>query len=877
LKKIGIFSPWQFGFGSKNIESGNTESPREYLPGSWYPGEVPGDINLSLLKQGMIPDPHFGDNGRKSEWITEKDWWYRTSFPNPGKAGTPIDLTFDYLDGIALIFLNGQNIGRGENAFHSHRFKAENLLNQGKNELLVCFPSINGILGGPREDDRAGWKKRRVLIRKPQFSFGWDWSLPLPSIGMGTVSLETHCDLKFTKVTHKTSNSGRIDFFFEVTPAVKESGYTIRIAVESPDSSAVERELSPQGYCSHISMTMPEVKLWYPADYGEQPLYRYRVELVAGDSVVDSRNDFFVFREIGIREEPFETGSHEGFSFLLEINSIPVFCKGSNWVPLSFQPFLAGREKYRFYLEKAAEAGFNMLRVWGGGIYEDDFFYEECARLGIMVWQDFMFASSGYPARAYSDNIIREAEYQLNRLRGKVILWCGCNEDVYSWSHPFDQQPDLWRGGSEDTSEKKQSAEGSVSIGKQTDELSPGERGELVNRLVEDPFLYSMLLRGLTGKVSPETPYIRSSPASYEDGGNEPHSGNSHLSSWKYALFTSPEHPENFRDHFKTICSFDSEFCVQGPCSLESFRKFMPKEHLWPPDEVWTYHIQRGHANIPHHEQTLAIAGGIFGPIEDLETYIKHGQTAHAEMTRVEYEYARYDWPKSGGTMSWMFNDCWPTANWSVIDFYRNPKPSYYAAKRACAPVLPIIAARDGIIRFAVSNNTNAACYAQVEFGQSSLNELSWQGMKCQIEVEPGSTTEIYRKDLSEYSLSSEDFLLLKVEIENQDNNSKIPAVSWFPSWRDVPWPDPGLSLTKVHSSRTERGNWRSLLKIETRNYARFIHIKYQNDKNNGSTWFSDNYFDMVPNSSKLISVITPEKPGKADSFRVGWWGDWLR
>ena len=152
----------------------------------------------------------------------------------------------------------------------------------------------------------------------------------------------------------------------------------------------------------------------------------------------------------------------------------------------------------------------------------------------------------------------------------------------------------------------------------------------------------------------------------------------------------------------------NSEFCIQGPCDARTLRRFLTPGHQWPPDALWTYHIQRGHSDYPHHDQTIMFGEALFGPVESLESYVKHGQAVHAEMMRAEFESARRDRPNNGGTMMWMFNDCWPTSNWSIIDYDRRPKPAYYAARRACATWLPIVFERAGRIEFFLSNDGRA-------------------------------------------------------------------------------------------------------------------------------------------------------------------------
>ena len=213
-----------------------------------------------------------------------------------------------------------------------------------------------------------------------------------------------------------------------------------------------------------------------------------------GGVVTDVRKGKFGLRETRIRENPFTREAGLGYSFEMLINNEQIFCKGSNWIPMEIWPASIRPEKYRFYLEKAKEANFNMIRVWGGGIYEKDLFYEICDELGLMVWQDFMFASAGFPATKLMDEIIPEAKFQISRLKNhpSIVLWCGTNEDVNSWKHPKDIKAD-----------------------DQSDILEKKENGKWkVDRVKEDEILYTMILRGLVGRYAQDVPYIESSPTS---------------------------------------------------------------------------------------------------------------------------------------------------------------------------------------------------------------------------------------------------------------------------------------------------------------------------------------------------------------------------
>lgn len=814
----------------------------------WLDISVPGDVNAALVAAGRMPDPHIADNARGCYWVTAKEWWYRLEFQAPSIPSlTREDLCLDGLDGHVDVYLNSAKIGHTENAFRGYRFDVTDLIRRDQpNVLLMRFRSIDQVLRGPRTDELAGWGNWRALMRKPQFSFGWDWALPLPSIGIaGSVSLERHKGHRLVDVSVEPKICGRLDFKFEVTRATREAGYELAVRVRGHGEDQ-QKKLDLRSVFSHASLTIEDPKLWWPNGMGEQPLYDYEVDLIVAGEVVDSRKGRIGIREVRIVEEPFTEDAGRGISFWIEINGRRAFCKGGNWIPMELWPAQATDEQYRFYLEKTAEANFNMQRVWGGGIYERDIFYDLCDELGIMVWQDFMFASTGYPLDILRDEITAEADYQLRRLRNhsSIVIWCGINEDVFSWGLP----------------------KGAPLAS--TDEIVPETNAERlqVDRLRDDPRIYTMILRGLTSKLGLGVPYIESSPQSYEDAGNALESGNSHQSCWKYALFETDGHPERYRDHFERVCSFDSEFCIQGPCDESTLRKFLTDEHTWPPDDVWTYHIQRGHKNLTHWEQTMMIAGGIFGPIDSLQQYVKYGQATHVEQMRSEFESARRDRPNNGGTMMWMYNDCWPTSNWSIIDYYRRPKPSYYAAKRACATLLPIVCERGGRIEFFVSNDGLEQDWFVLKFGQASLDGSVLWSEETVIETEGCDTGLFATVERSSLDLAAGDYMFIDATI----GEKTLPRVIYFPGmWRDVPWPEPNVTVDVLDESQ-RNGGWSTSLRITTDAFARMCHLIAPD-----GDWLSDNYFDLCAGSSHVVQVRSAEKLD-VSAIKVGhWWTKW--
>ncbi len=843
----------------------------------WQPIPVPGDVNAMLRRTGRIPDPHVDDQARQAYWISGRDWWLRLAFETPTDAAPCTDLCLDGVDGHADLFLNGEGLGCLRNAFRPHRVEVgDRLARSGVNVLLLRFRALDTVLGSPRDPRTGRWPGRRVLMRKPQFSFGWDWSLPLPSIGiLGGVRLERHAGARLLDVGVQPRASGRVDFFFQVTRAAREAGYELVLRIRGPGAALEQRVRRPGRVQSYGSVRIPDPRLWWPNGFGAPALYTYRVELRVGGQVVDVRAGRFGLRDIRLLEEPFTADAGPGCSFWLTVNGRRVFCKGANWVPLEMWPAEATDGAYRWYVTRAADARFNMLRVWGGGLYEREAFYDLCDARGLLVWQDFMFASGGYPVDLLRDEIAAEADYQIRRLRNRacLALWCGCNEDIFSWALPDERAL-----ATADTGEHADA--GGVAA------------GVAVNRLRDDPQIYTLLLRGLVSKLGFGAPYIESSPQSHDDVGNLPESGNSHLSCWKYALFQTPaagpvddallasgrpvslaaigSRPERFRGHFETVCSFNSEFCIQGPAPLATLRRFLSPAHRWPPDDVWTFHLQRGHARLPHHEQTRLIAEALFGPIRGLEDYVKFGQAAHAEMMRAEFESARRDRPNNGGTLVWMLNDCWPTSNWSVMDYFRRPKPAYYAARRACAPRLAIIMERAGRVEWFWSNDTAEPCQAEIEIGQQRLDGGIVWSRTARAAAGPCETVRLFALERAALELGPGDYLFAAARVAGSD----LPRAAYFPNlWRNVPWPRPRLALTRLDARPAAGGRWRSRWRVGADVYARGCHLVPPEEA--APFWLDDNFFDLCPGESREV-LLTAACSLDAADIRLGdWHSEW--
>ena len=421
---------WEFRDATKN-------SP-------WRPAVVPGCVHTDLLRAGEIPDPFWGTNELGLQWIEERDWEYRTRFTVPAEllSREQVDLVADGLDTVALVSLNGREVARTANMFVGHRWDIKPFLQPGTNELTIRFGSaMNYIrthrLGHqPKEfNDPVG---RSQVIRKQQCQFGWDWGPRLVTAGIWR-------DIRLEAWSVNRLESVRVSQLHD------SGGVTLRLAPELAHREAgiacyhrltLNSIVIAEGTGTKIRIEHPQ--LWWPNGHGAQPLYALEIEVLHADGRRLGRwQGRLGLRTIALDRHADAAG--ETFQFL--VNGRAIFAKGANWIPAHSFVAGLGREQYARDLRSAAEAHMNMIRVWGGGIYESEAFYDLCDELGLLVWQDFMFACAIYPGdAAFLRSVQTEAEQQVRRLRHRacLALWCGNNE-IESLNLDLLKQPALRR------------------------------------------------------------------------------------------------------------------------------------------------------------------------------------------------------------------------------------------------------------------------------------------------------------------------------------------------------------------------------------------------------------------------------------------------
>lgn len=651
-------------------------------------GHVPGDVTNDFFLAGLIEDPYYDENYKDALWITQSDWTYEREFIAEGFPAENARLHFDGIDTFAEISVNGVPVGKAANMHKEYDFPVGPLLREGKNTVTVRLQNVYEKMG------RAEQKKydsifcaNRIFVRKAQCHFGWDWAPRFPGYGIyRDVWLISERPDAFEDVQVRADADGNACFRI----ACKEKFVGVTEVSVFRDGACVAREEIPTA-CKKflVNLRVENPELWWPNGYGEQPLYEYSVRQKGeGGEVLSERRGKFGFRSVELSQKAID---RDNLGFALKINGRKIFCRGSNWVPADCMTGRMEDGKYRALVQAAKEANMNMLRVWGGGIYEKNCFYEYCDEAGIMVWQEFMFSCSEIPEDdpPFVKEITEEAVMQVRRLRNhpSVVLWCGMNEI---------------RGSFCETEER-------FSV-----------------------FTLHYLLRGIVASESPDTPYIRCSPFAFADTENDLSEGDCHNNLSERCLFDASfkgfddfrydvqkegeERRERIVNYERfvvgTESNFLSECAVLGMCNYESLLKFAPESKLTTDSPFledrflgnpYTYVMPM------FFERQKTLAEGMYGKATDVRDLVKKIGRAQADVMETEIVYARVN-GRTNGFLSWMFDDIWPTGTWSVVDYYLSRKPAYYAMKRCFAPLMAeIVRIGDGYFLCAANDGGPAA------------------------------------------------------------------------------------------------------------------------------------------------------------------------
>lgn len=792
----------------------------------WMSARVPGTVHQDLLDHGRLPDPFYGMNEQKVQWVEKEDWLYRTVFTVTADQlkSDAAWLTLEGLDTYADVYLNGSLLLKADNMFVGHKLAVKDVLREGENRLMIRFRSpveetapqwdTDGF-NYPADNDHSE-KRMSVYTRKAPYSYGWDWGIRLATSGIWRPVKLTFCngaaiDDFFVRQQEVTEQVAKVDNQLEinnVTSTPKEAQVKVVYAYgEQADTLTRTVVLQPGKNSLSMPAWIEKPHLWMPNGWGDPALYTFTATVSVDGKEVASREEAIGLRSIRVVMED----DKDGKSFYFEVNGKPMFAKGSNYIPGdALLPNMTG-ERYARLFEDIRAANMNMVRVWGGGIYEDDRFYEEADRNGILVWQDFIFACTTYPHDpTFLKRVSEEAVYNMRRLRNhaSLAMWCGNNE-IYEgmryWGWKDKYSPVVWK------------------------EMTEGY-----------DVLFRQLLPELVAANDPGRFYMHGSP--YEANWGRPESwkiADSH--NWGTWYGQKP-----FESLDTEIPRFMSEYGFQAFPEMKTIRMFASPEDYELESPVMNAHQKASIGNFLI-KKTMALYYKVPEKFEDL---IYAGLILQGQGMRHGIEAHRRHRPYCMGSLPWQLNDSWPVVSWSSIDYYGNWKAMHYQIRRAFAPVLVD----------AIKEGNNLSYYIMSDWLTDEELTLNLELMDFNGKVYrkqkvdgllPANTSKLFYQEPVEQALAGRDSAttFMHMVVKSKKGEVLSDEIYYFAHPKDQLLPKTPLQW----QVKQKKGYCEVTVKADKLARDIFIEVPVQGVR------FSDNFFDLLPGQKKKVIITSPD------------------
>jgi beta-mannosidase len=823
---------WQFR------QAGTDDSSPNPLR-EWLPATVPGGVHTDLLALGKIPDPFVADNELKVMWVAESDWEYRRTFSvDPVLlAAENLALVCDGLDTLADVYINGTYLGHAENMFRQWEWDVKSLLVTGENEIRIFFGSPLRFIAGkqaqlplPGGGDIPGGPH----LRKAPCHFGWDWGPKLPPIGVWKdIRLEGFSE-RFNDVHLRQSlENGVAILRADIHADEKIDGeLKVSMTVVSPTGErfAAETELLGNfgvysdededdflddgqdfdGFAA-ISIQIPNPQLWWPNGYGPervegQPLYTVEISLKDGETVLDQRNYQIGLRTVELRQDLDQWGKE----FTFYVNGVRLFAKGADWIPTDSLPTRITESMLEGLLKSAVDANMNMLRVWGGGYYPEDMFYDLCDRLGLLVWQDFMFACGIYPADAdFFENVRIEAVENVRRLRhhAALALWCGNNEMEQGWCDWGWNKPD-----------------------------------DPLNQRLKDGYdrMFHQMLPELLDFEDPDHPYWPSSASANTpfEGANNQVQGDCHY--WDVWHGRKP-----FTAYRTQFPRFMSEFGFQALPPLKTIATYAEPADWNMTSYIMEHHQRSGSGN----GLMIAQMTDTFRMPKDFSALVYLSLLLQAEGIRYGVEHWRRNRNRVSGTLIWQLNDCWPVASWASLDYFGRWKALHYAAKRFYAPLLLSVADYGKVMKVHVTSDLVEPVDVLVRWRLETLDGKTLQKGEQPLRAMALADTLAGTYDFStQVSAINQKNVVFVAEMW-QAGKLVAHSATPFVANKHLELRKPGLKAqTRVEGQTL-------FVDVSARTLARFVELSVEG----ADPVFSDNYFDVPAGVTVTVTCPLPE------------------
>lgn len=782
---------------------------------NWIPAIVPGCVQTDLMNNQIIPDPFYGDNEKEVQWIEREDWEYRTNFKISHKILKKdfIELNFEGLDTYAAIYLNDEYIGTTENMFVQYKFPVKGKLKSGNNQLYIHF--FSPVLQSEKLKSNSEINyppNARVWIRKAQYQFGWDWGPRLVTTGIWKpVSIHAWDHGQITSLSIQTiyANTDSVKFYaaydYELS---KQEKIKLKLTNLTTNQIIQTKYISDPKFSGRIYDTIQNPDLWWCNGMGDPNLYTFELKISKGLKHIDTKTINAGLRTIELIDNEKNKGE-----FYFKLNGQPVFAKGANLIPLNSFPSSVQYTDYKKLLTEAKEMNMNMLRIWGGGIYENDDFYTICDSLGILVWQDFMFACAMYPLNElnFKNNISDEIAQQINRLKTHpcIALYCGNNEILEGWQN--------W--------------------GWQADSTVSEDHKYKIYTNYSDWFEVNIPTE-LKLNMDRGINYHASSPSI---GWGHPESllqGDCHY----WGIWWGSE---SFDMYNKKIPRFMSEYGFQGMPSFRSFQKFIPADDLTGTAEnVLSNSSVKNHQKHPVGYETIRdyMQRDFIVP-DNFENYIYVSQLLQAKGMQTAIEAHRRNMPYCMGTLFWQLNDCWPVTSWSVIDYYGDRKASYYTVKEKYKNIMLSTIKENDSLKIYLVNDGNEKINGTVilKFAQTNGEVLSYS--VAQLNSDPHTSVVAYNESLKNSSADFDTTKLFLYAYLLSGDSVLAEDFYYFTQIKNLK-----LEIPKTDIIVSEK---QGRIILMSDNLVKNIYL-YTDE---AELPLSDNYFDLFPGVQKIITI----------------------
>ncbi|MDB5054531.1 MAG: csxA [Bacilli bacterium] len=780
---------------------------KEVNSSEWLDAIVPGSVYMDLMENNKMDDPFYRDNEDRSLQLCEVDYEYTCEFLVEKEllACDKVLLYFEGLDTLARIKINGHFVSDTNNMHRIYEFDIKGLLKEGENSIhIVFFSSVRFI--AEKQKVNSLWGASDALqgfphIRKAHSMFGWDWGPKLPdagiwrSVGLKGIKTVRLIDVNFHQLHEINGVTLNVEIHLEAYDSVQ---LQMNLEITPPNGEKYSSyHLMESTVFNQVTIQIENPELWWPAGYGKQPLYEVKVVLSQNAEIIDTKKYKLGLRTLIVRREKDQWGE----SFAFEVNKIPIFIRGANYIPEDNLLSRCTIERTDQLLSDCIEANFNSVRIWGGGIYPSDDFYDLCDKYGLIVWQDFMFACGVYEfTEEFAENIKHELIDNIRRLRhhASLALWCGNNEMEMGW--------EFW-----DFPKTKQGR---------------------VDYIKQFEIWFPQILK----KYDPDRLYWPSSPSSRGgfDQPNDENCGDVHY--WAVWHDLKP-----FTDFRKFYFRFCSEFGFQSFPSLKTVNTFtLPEDR-----NIFSYVMEKHQKNGAANGKILYYLSETFKYPKDFASLLYASQILQAEAIRYGVEHWRRHRGRCMGAVYWQLNDCWPVASWASIDYFGRWKALHYAAKRFYAPILLSACDEGTQVDLFVTNDTLESIQGMIHWSlRNHRGQVLKHGM-LKVEVPRLEAMNCVSLDFSDYLTRIEErntYLEYNFEIEGEEVGE---GTVLFTNPKHFEWLDPCIEI-EVNERSEEY-----LITFSAKNFAKYVGL----DLELADCKFSDNYFDLSVGKTKIVTV----------------------